>query len=42
MMTIMFKDKIGCTVEVYIDGMVVKRKHEMQHIHDLKGVFKIL
>ena len=42
MMTRMFRDKIGCTVEVYIDDMVVKRKQEMQHIHDLKGVFKIL
>ena len=42
MMTRMFRDKIGCTVEVYIDDMVVKRKQEMQHIDDLKGVFKIL
>ena len=24
MMTRMFRDKIGCTVEVYIDDMVVK------------------
>ena len=42
MMTRMFRDKIGCTVEVYIDDMVVKSKQEMQHIDDLKGVFKIL
>ena len=41
-MTRMFRDKIGCTVEVYIDDMVVKSKQEMQHIDDLKGVFKIL
>ena len=26
MMTRMFKDKIGCTVEVYINDMVVKSK----------------
>ena len=26
MMTRMFRDKIGCTVEVYIDDMVVKSK----------------
>ena len=26
MMTRMFSDKIGCTVEVYIDDMVVKSK----------------
>ena len=42
MMTRMFRHKIGCTVEVYIDDMVVKSKQEMQHIDDLKGVFKIL
>ena len=42
MMTRMFRDKIGCTVEVYIDDMVVKRKQAMQHIDDLKGVFEIL
>ena len=29
MMTRMFRDKIGRTVEVYIDDMVVKRKWEM-------------
>ena len=42
MMTIMFLDKIGCTIEVYIDDMVVKSKQEVQHFDDLKGVFKIL
>ena len=31
----MFRDKMGCTVEVYIDGMVVKIKQEVQHIEDL-------
>ena len=38
----MFRDKIGRTVEVYIDDMVVKSKHEVQHINDLKGVFEVL
>ena len=42
MMTRMFRDKIRRTIEVYIDDMVVKRKHETQHIDDLKGVFKVL
>ena len=42
MMTRMFRDKIGRTIEVYIDDMVVKSKQEVQHIDDLKGVFKIL
>ena len=42
MMTRMFRDKIGCTVEVYIDDMVVKSKREMQYIDDLKGVFEVL
>ena len=38
----MFQDKIGCTVEVYIDDMVVKSKQEAQHIKDLQGVFEVL
>jgi len=42
MMTIMFRDKIRRTVEVYIDDMVVKRKWEVQHIDDLKKVFEVL
>ena len=42
MMTRMFRDKIGCTVEVYIDDMVVKNKQEVRHIEDLQGVFKVL
>ena len=42
MMTRMFQDKIGCTVEVYIDDMVVKSKQEAQHIKDLQGVFEVL
>ena len=42
MMMRMFRDKIGRTIEVYIDDMVVKSKREMRHIDDLKGVFEIL
>ena len=42
MMTRMFRDKIGHTVEVYIDDMVVKSKREIQHVDDLKEVFKVL
>ena len=42
MMTRMFKDKIACTVEVYIDDMVVKSKQEMQHIDYLKRLFEVL
>ena len=42
MMTRMFRDKIGCTVEVYIDDMIVKRKQEGRHIEDLQGTFEVL
>ena len=42
MMTRMFRDKIGCTVEVYIDDMVVKSKQEVRHIEDLQGAFEVL
>ena len=38
----MFRDKIGRTVEVYIDDMVVKSKREARHIDDLKEVFEVL
>ena len=42
MMTRMFRDKIGRTVEVYINDMVVKCKQEVWHIDDLQGVFEVL
>ena len=42
MMTRMFRDEIGCTVEVYIADMVVKSKQEIQHIGDLKEEFEVL
>ena len=38
----MFRDKIGRMIEVYIDDMVVKSKHEVRHIEDLQGVFEVL
>ena len=38
----MFRDKIGRTVEVYIDDMVVKSKQKKGHIDDLKEVFEVL
>ena len=41
-MTRMFQDKIGHTVEVYIDDMVVKSKQEVWYIKDLQGVFEVL
>ena len=37
MMTRMFRDKIGRTVEIYIDDMVVKSKIEVRYIDDLQG-----
>ena len=42
MMMRMFRDKIRCMVEVYIDDMVVKSKQEVRHIEDLQGVFEVL
>ena len=41
-MTRMFWDKIGRTIEVYIDNMMVKSKQEKRHIEDLQGVFEVL
>nr|XP_023906600.1 uncharacterized protein LOC112018320 [Quercus suber] len=38
----MFRDKIGRTVEVYIDDMVVKSKQEARHLGDLRVVFEVL
>lgn len=38
----MFLDKIGRTIKVYIDDMVVKSKQEVRHIEDLQGVFEVL
>ena len=38
----MFRNKIGHTVEVYIDDMVVKSKQESWHVEDLQGAFEVL
>ena len=42
MMTRMFRNKIGRTVEVHIDDMVVKSKQEGRYIKDLQGAFEVL
>ena len=42
MVTRMFKDLIGKTVEVYIDNMVVKTKESGGHACDLMEVFDVL
>ena len=41
MMTGMFRDKIGHTVEVYIDDMVVKSKQKVRRIEDFQGMFEV-
>jgi hypothetical protein len=38
----MFKDKLGDTMEVYIDDMVVKSKKAEDHLRDLEEAFRIL
>ena len=38
----MFKEKIGDTMEVYIDDIVVKSKKAEDHLRDLKEAFDIL
>ena len=38
----MFKDKLGDTMEVYIDDMVVKSTKAKDHLRDLKEAFDIL
>ena len=38
----MFKDKLGDTMEVYIDGIVVKSKKVEDHLKDLEWAFNIL
>ena len=42
MVTRMFKDKIGKSIEVYIDDMVVKMKGIEGHTSDLGEVFDVL
>ena len=42
MVTRMFKDQIGETIEVYIDDMVVKSRTREEHVPNLVKVFKML
>ena len=42
MMTRMFRDKVGSTVEVYKDDMDVKSQEDQRHMDDLLEVFEIL
>ena len=42
MMTKMFESRLGKTMEVYIDDMVVKSKLASEHLADLTNVFEIL
>jgi hypothetical protein len=42
MVTRMFKDQIGKTMEIYIDDMVVKSKLPQNHLEDLTETFRIL
>ncbi|XP_028123518.1 uncharacterized protein LOC114320656 [Camellia sinensis] len=42
MVTRMFKDQLGKTMEAYIDDMVVKSKFATDHLTDLREVFDIL
>ena len=42
MMTRMFESQLGKAIEVYIDGMVVKRKVVSEHVKDLEVIFDIL
>ena len=38
----MFESRLGKTIEVYIDDMVVKSKLVSEHLADLTKVFEIL
>ena len=42
MMTRMLRDKIGHTLKVYVDDMVVESKRKEGHIDDLKEVVEVL
>ena len=42
MMTRMFEQQMGKSIEVYIDDMVVKSKLVTNHVRDLGNVFRIL
>ena len=38
----MFAEKIGKTMEVYIDDMLVKSLKATDHVHDLREAFDVL
>jgi len=38
----MFKEEIGCNMEVYIDDMLVKSKAESNHLKDIEEIFGAL
>ena len=42
MMTRMFEPKLGKSIEIYIDDMVVKGKVMSEHVGDLRNIFEIL
>ena len=42
MITRMFEPHLGKSIEVYIDGMVVKSKVVSKHVGDLRNIFEIL
>ena len=42
MVTKMFKNQIGKTMEIYIDDMVVKSRSSQNHLKDLTETFRIL
>ena len=42
MVTRVFKEQIGETIEVYIDNMVVKNRRKDEHMPNLVEVFEIL
>ena len=42
MMTKMFEPKLGRSIKVYVDDMVVKSKVVFEHVGDLTSIFEIL
>ena len=42
MVTKMFKDQIGKTIEIYIDDMVIKSRSSQNHLEDLTETFRTL
>lgn len=38
-MAIIFKEMLGCTVECYMENLVIKSCQRMDHLRDLKSIF---